>query len=96
MAATARLIVQMTPVEKKALDERAARAGISTTEFVGRRVGRDEFGDGYNDMEVLLSALEAMAPNILASLDEALTVAGVVGTALDKIAQGPAEGADKT
>ena len=32
MAATARLVVQMTPKEKKALDGRAKQAGLSTAE----------------------------------------------------------------
>ena len=88
MAATARLIVQMTPVEKKALDERAARAGISTAEFVRRRVGPDELGDRREDIEALLSALETMAPNIQRSLAEALAVVGEANEALDQLAAG--------
>lgn len=88
MAATARLIVQMTPIEKKSLDERAARAGISTAEFVRRRVGPDELGDRREDIEALLSALEAMAPNIQRSLANALAIAAETGDALDKLAAG--------
>jgi len=45
MAATARLVVQMTPQEKRALDARARSAGISTAEFVRRRVGPDDIDD---------------------------------------------------
>jgi len=39
--ATARLVVQMTPAEKQYLDARARRAGLTTSEFVRRRIAHE-------------------------------------------------------
>jgi hypothetical protein len=75
MSATARLVVQMTPEEKSQLDRRARRAGVSTSEFVRRRVGTDTIEDYRDEIEALLSALEASAPTILRSLDSAIEIA---------------------
>jgi hypothetical protein len=62
----------MTPEEKTRLDLRARRAGVSTAEFVRRRVGTDAIEDYRDEIEALLSALEASAPTILRSLDSAI------------------------
>jgi hypothetical protein len=75
ISATARLVVQMTPEEKSQLDRRARRAGVSTAEFVRRRVGTDTIKDYRDEIEALLSALEASAPTILRSLDSAIEIA---------------------
>jgi hypothetical protein len=72
MTATARLVVQMTPVEKAALDRRARKAGVSTAEFVRRRVGPDDLDDRREEIEALLATIEAAAPAILHGLDQAL------------------------
>jgi len=84
MVATARLVVQMSPEEKRALDGRARRAGISTAEFVRRRVGPDEFETHRDEIVALLTALERASPAILAALDEALVTASNMAASLDK------------
>ena len=85
MAATARLVVQMTPDEKTALDERARSAGISTAEFVRRRIGPDELDGHREEIEELLSLLERSAPAILASLDAAIATTDRTVTAIDNL-----------
>jgi len=75
MAASARLVVQMTPKEKKALETRAKRAGISTAEFVRRRVTADDLDDIARTFEGLLATLEASAPAILRAVDAAIATA---------------------
>jgi hypothetical protein len=59
----------MTPVEKRALDLRAKRAGTSTAEFVRRRLNADDLDDHREEIEALLSTLESTAPSILKSID---------------------------
>ncbi len=90
MSATARLVVQMTPVEKNALDARARRAGISTAEFVRRRVSDDVLDGSREEIEALLKTLEATAPAILTSLDEALATVASAHAALDALSTEPA------
>ena len=85
MSATARLVVQMTPDEKNSLDTRARRAGISTAEFVRRRIGPDDVDDRREEIEALLAMLEGSAPNILRALDAAIETAGALQTALDEV-----------
>jgi len=85
MAATARLVVQMTPDEKTALDERARSAGISTAEFVRRRIGPDELGGHRDEIEALLATLKRSAPSILGSLDAAIATADRTIAAVDGI-----------
>ncbi|HLY55413.1 MAG TPA: hypothetical protein VKS60_07650 [Stellaceae bacterium] len=78
MAATARLVVQMTPEEKSALDACARRAGVSTAEFVRRRVGDDDIEAYREEIEALLKIIEAAATRILASLDGAVATAEAI------------------
>ena len=85
MAATARLVVQMTPDEKTALDERARNAGISTAEYVRRRIGPDELDGHRDEIEALLVTLERSAPGILGSLDAAIASAERTIAAVDGI-----------
>jgi len=70
MSATARLVVQMTPKEKTVLTQRAKSAGVSAAEFVRRRIQDDGVaaGDDKDEIEALLTAIEAAAPAILKSL----------------------------
>jgi hypothetical protein len=82
MSATARLVVQMTPAEKLALDHRANRAGLSTSEFVRRRISGDFVEENRQEIEALLSALEASSPTILQSLDDAIAAANALNTAI--------------
>jgi len=70
----------MTPGEKTLLDQRARRAGISTAEFVRRRIGLD---DRSEEIESLLAMLAGSAPNILRALDEAIETAGTLQSAID-------------
>jgi len=72
MSASARLVVQMTPAEKTLLDQRAHRAGLTTSEFVRRRIGEDSLDGHRDEIEAFLTALEASAPSILKNLDEAI------------------------
>jgi len=85
MAATARLVVQMTPQEKKMLDGRAKRAGISTAEFVRRRVNADDIDDNREEIEALLATLEAAAPAILRSVENALATASSILAGRDEV-----------
>lgn len=85
MAATARLVVQMTPDEKSALDARARQAGVSTAEFVRRRIGPDDIDEHREEIEALLTALEESGPNILRSLDNALATIAATEAVLDDI-----------
>jgi hypothetical protein len=75
MAATARLVVQMTPQEKKRLDARAKRAGISTAEFVRRRIDDDDISEYREEIEALLDTLEASAPTILQHIENVIEIA---------------------
>jgi uncharacterized protein (DUF1778 family) len=83
MSATARLVVQMTPAEKTLLDQRANRAGISTSEFVRRRIAGDSLEDNREEIEAFLTALESSAPSILRGLDEAIAEAAALTAAIN-------------
>jgi hypothetical protein len=83
MSASARLVVQMTPAEKNALDQRAHRANLTTSEFVRRRIGNDEIEEHRDEIEALLSVLETAAPNILKSLDQAIADANALKSFLE-------------
>jgi len=82
MSATARLVVQMTPDEKSALDQRASRAGLTTSEFVRRRIGDDDIEQHRDQIEALLTVLESSAPTILRALDQAIVDATELKAAL--------------
>jgi hypothetical protein len=83
MAANARLVVQMTPKEKRALEARARRAGISTSEFVRRRVTADDLTEHREEIEALLATLETSAPAILKSVEGAIATASRLSARLD-------------
>jgi len=83
MAASARLVVQMTPKEKRALEARARLAGVSTSEFVRRRVTADDLTERREEIESLLATLEASAPSILKSVEGALATASKLSARLD-------------
>ncbi len=86
MAATARLVVQMTPQEKRALDSRAKRAGVPTSEFVRRRLNAsDDIAEHREEIEAMLAALESTAPNILRTVDEAMASITAISTTLDHL-----------
>lgn len=85
MAATARLVVQMTPEEKALLDRRARKAGLSTSEFVRRWVSDDTLEDHREEIEALIAALENSAPSILRSLDSTIANAKAMMESLDRI-----------
>jgi hypothetical protein len=86
MAATARLVVQMSPLEKRALDSRAKRAGVSTAEYVRRRLNApDDLGENREEIENLLTALEATAPQVLQSVDNAMASIAAMSAKLDDI-----------
>lgn len=88
MAATARLVVQMTPAEKTRLDTQARRLGITTSEFVRRRVADDDLIENRAEIEALLSALSEAAPRILGHLDQSIAAAE---TALNDLRAGQRE-----
>lgn len=83
MTASARLVVQMSPGEKRDLDARARRAGIPTAEFVRRRLNADEIDEHREEIEALLVALEATAPAILRSVDQALETVAAMSAKLE-------------
>jgi ABC-type transporter Mla subunit MlaD len=89
MAATARLVVQMTPQEKQALDSRAKRAGVSTAEFVRRRLdASDDLGENREEIESLLTVLEGTAPQVLQSVDSAMATIAAMAAKLDDLKGG--------
>jgi len=88
MAATARLVVQMTPKEKKTLEVRAKRAGISTAEFVRRWVNSDDIDEHREEIEALLTTLEASAPAILQSVEGTLATVTAMLSTLDEKQKG--------
>ena len=85
MAATARLVVQMTPQEKKALDAKAKRAGIPVSEFVRRRLDADDLDGQREEIEILLAGLEARAPAILSVVEDAIATAAALSAAIDAV-----------
>jgi len=84
MAATARLVVQMTPAEKIRLDAQARRLGITTSEFVRRRVADDDVIENREEIEALLTALSDAAPRILSHLHHSITQAELALASLPK------------
>jgi hypothetical protein len=82
VVASARLVVQMTPKEKRALEARAKRAGVSTSEFVRRRVVADDLSEHREEIEALLATLETSAPRILESVEAAIATASKLTAAL--------------
>ncbi len=87
MTASARLVVQMTPEEKALVDRRARKAGLSTSEFVRRRVNdEDDLEEHREEIEALLTTIENLAPNILKSLDSTLATTHAMMDSLDRIA----------
>lgn len=71
--ASARLVVQMTPKEKRDLQARARRAGVPVSQFVRNRIGSDDGLDEHREeIEALLTEIERRAPAILASLDSSI------------------------
>jgi len=87
MSASARLVVQMTPAEKALLDKRANRAGITTSEFVRRRIAGDSLEDNREEIEAFLTALEASAPSILRGLDEAIGQAAALTASINALGE---------
>lgn len=85
MATSARLVVRMTPKEKRALEGRARRAGLSTSEFVRQWVITADLTEHREDIEALLATLEASPPAILASVKGALATASKLNTKLDAV-----------
>lgn len=75
MAATARLVVQMTPQEKRQLEQKARQAGVTTAEYVRRRVAEDDIGEAREEILALLAALEDAGPRVLAGVDRAIAEA---------------------
>ena len=57
--------------------------GVSTAEFVRRRIGPDDLEDHRQEIEALLATLEESAPVILRSLDEATAAAAKATRAVD-------------
>ena len=75
MAATARLVVQMTPQEKQQVERKARQAGVTTAEYVRRRVAEDDIGEAREEILALLAALEDAGPRVLAGVDRAIAEA---------------------
>jgi uncharacterized protein (DUF1778 family) len=90
MSASARLVVQMTPAEKILLDKRANRAGMSTSEFVRRRIGEDDLEENRQQIEALLLALERSSPAVLDKLDQAIADAAAMTAAIKALDERPA------
>jgi hypothetical protein len=70
--ATKRLIVPISPSDKKLVEERAARAGkLSVAEFVRRAALNYEPADQASEQELhqLLEGFDALHENTLAQLD---------------------------
>ncbi|HET9784600.1 MAG TPA: ribbon-helix-helix protein, CopG family [Terriglobales bacterium] len=72
MAATARLMVLMSPEEKAALEAKAAQAGSSAGELVRRAVDAYEIGNQAEaeELRALVQAFEEIHDDTLRRLDE--------------------------
>ncbi|HEX5325699.1 MAG TPA: ribbon-helix-helix protein, CopG family [Acetobacteraceae bacterium] len=72
MAATARLMVLMSPEEKAALEAKAARAGSSAGELVRRAVDAYEIGNQAEaeELRALVQAFDEIHDDTLRRLDE--------------------------
>lgn len=91
MGVTARLVVQMTPEEKHALDERARRAGLTTSEFVRRRISDDDIEEHREEIEAFLTAIETAGPSILRQLDSTIATAQAMTVAVKNLGTKPRE-----
>jgi hypothetical protein len=91
MSATARLVVQMTPEEKDTLDQRARRAGLTTSEFVRRRIADDDLEEHREEIEAFLTAIETTGPSILKKLDSAISTTTSMTAAIEALGAQPAE-----
>lgn len=89
MSATARLVVQMTSAEKDALDQRARSAGLTTSEFVRRRISDDDLEEHREEIEAFLTTLQAVGPSILQSLDEAIDTARAMNAEIKALGNEP-------
>ncbi len=70
------------------LDRRARKAGLSTSEFVRRRVSDDDGLDEHREeIEALLAVIEGSAPSILRSLDSTVATAQAMMETLDRTAE---------
>jgi hypothetical protein len=71
-AATERVVVLMTPADKRSLEEKAKAAAISVGEFVRRAVEvYDPAGEETEQIEAMLRHIEKMGQEILSGLDAA-------------------------
>jgi hypothetical protein len=71
-AASERVVVLMTPEDKRALEEKARAAGISVGEFVRRAVEvYDPSGEETEQVDATLRHIRQMGDEILAGLDAA-------------------------
>lgn len=91
MSATARLVVQMTPEEKDALDQRARKVGLTTSEFVRRRIADDDLEEHRAEIEAFLTAIETTGPSIIQKLDSAISTATSMTAALEALGAKSAE-----
>jgi uncharacterized protein (DUF1778 family) len=90
MSATARLVVKMTAEEKDALDQRARRAGLTTSEFVRRRIADDALELHREEIEAVLTAIETAGPSIMQKLDAAISTATSMTAAIEALDAEPA------
>lgn len=91
MSATARLVVQMTPEEKNSLEQRARRAGLTTSEFVRRRIADDDLEEHREEIEAFLTAIETAGPPILQKLDSAISTTASMTAAIEALGAKRAE-----
>jgi hypothetical protein len=70
-AATERVVVLMTPAEKKSLETKARRLGASTAELVRRSVSAFDPMMDAKEIEALLDVLAESHKSTLAALDRA-------------------------
>jgi hypothetical protein len=91
MSATARLVVQMTPEEKASLDERARQAGLTTSEFVRRRIADDDLEEHREEIEAFLTAIETAGPSILRRFDSAISTAASMTAEIEALGDKPPE-----
>jgi hypothetical protein len=79
----------MTPEEKAVLDRRARQAGLSTSEFVRRRVSEDDgLEEHREEIEALLAIIERSLPDMSRHLDSAIATSEVIIESLNKSATG--------
>jgi len=82
LSATARLVIQVSPEERDAFDQRARRVGLTRSDFIRQRIVDDDLDEHRAEIEACLTAIEIAGPSIMQKLDAALSTATFMAAAI--------------